>query len=127
MPWGNFVGWFHVPTEKEVPSDDAGPSGLTPEQEQQRTAQRGVARALFDAFVDENASKEYRDLRLKLIPRVVEGGWLVRRAVGPGTQAAKLAEHISMRYFQSDDCFEVDVDIASSAVACSILSNWTHL
>ena len=47
---------------------------------------------------------------------------LVRRAVGPGSQAAKLAEHISLRYFHADDHFEVDVDIASSSLACSILS-----
>jgi len=124
MPWGNFVGWFHVPLGDDAQSadSDAGVSGLTPDEERKRKEQRAVARATFDKFVDEATSKDHRDARLKLIPRVVEGSWLVRRAVGPGTQAAKLAEHISLNYFQTDDCFEVDVEISSSSVACGILS-----
>jgi len=79
-----------------------------------------VARDVFERFIlgDDN----YRDNRLKLIPRVVEGNWIVRRAVGAGNNAAKLAEAIKLTYFSGPDYFEVDVDIVGSPFARRILS-----
>eukprot|EP00635_Sarcinochrysidales_sp_CCMP3193_P000575 CAMPEP_0118906414 /NCGR_PEP_ID=MMETSP1166-20130328/10138_1 /TAXON_ID=1104430 /ORGANISM="Chrysoreinhardia sp, Strain CCMP3193" /LENGTH=998 /DNA_ID=CAMNT_0006845723 /DNA_START=1 /DNA_END=2997 /DNA_ORIENTATION=- len=79
-----------------------------------------IARDVFERFID--GDDNYRDNRLKMIPRVVEGNWIVRRAVGGGNNAAKLAEGIKLTYFSGPDYFEVDVDIVGSPLARRILS-----
>ena len=62
-----------------------------------------------------HGKKRIRDERFKLIPRVVEGSWLVKRAVGskPTILGSKLEQH----YFRGDNYLEVDVDVGSSAIA----------
>mmetsp|Transcript_8354 Transcript_8354/g.10207 ORF Transcript_8354/g.10207 Transcript_8354/m.10207 type:complete len:165 (-) Transcript_8354:100-594(-) len=76
---------------------------------------------LFERFID--ADDEYRDARLKLVPRVVDGGsWIVRRAVGAGVHAAKLSEAVKLAYYSDPDYFEIDVDIVGSPLARRILS-----
>ena len=100
--------------------------------------------ALYDRFYTA-ASDEYRNARLKMTPRVVEGPWLVRKAVGKGDKAAKLAEHIELKYYRdaadarwggegegedsARECdgdmgryLEVEVNVSNSAVGNSILS-----
>ena len=98
MPWGNFVIYWARPP----------PDG-------------GAAARVLDDFVRAR-DDGHRDARLKLIPRVVEGNWLVRRAVGGGHNAAKLAEALKLSYFSGPDYFEVDADIVGSAAARRILS-----
>ncbi|KAH8080998.1 DUF1336-containing protein [Aureococcus anophagefferens] len=84
-------------------------------------AGRRAAARVLDDFVRAR-DDGHRDARLKLIPRVVEGNWLVRRAVGGGHNAAKLAEALKLSYFSGPDYFEVDADIVGSGAARRILS-----
>mmetsp|Transcript_26848 Transcript_26848/g.81090 ORF Transcript_26848/g.81090 Transcript_26848/m.81090 type:complete len:157 (+) Transcript_26848:775-1245(+) len=105
MPWGNFVVYWTAPGS--VSGDDADSPG---------DPSRNVLRKFLAG------DDAYRDARLKLIPRVVEGNWLVRRAVGSGANAAKLSEALRLAYFSGPDYFEVVADIVGSAVARRILS-----
>jgi hypothetical protein len=75
--------------------------------------------ALYDTFL--NGSDADCDALLKIIPRVFDGPWLVRQAVGKGNKAAKLAEHIELTYHRGPGYFEVDVDVSASAVGNRIL------
>eukprot|EP00250_Pteridium_aquilinum_P004269 c14493_g1_i1 orf=975-3260(-) len=74
--------------------------------------------SLLDRFV--NGSNTYRDSRFKLIPRIVEGYWFVKRAVG--TKACLLGKAVTCHYFRQDNFLEIDVDIGSSSVARSIIN-----
>lgn len=60
-------------------------------------------------------SDEFRDRTFKLIPRIVEGNMLVRRAVG--SKPAILGRKIKQYYLQTDRYMEVLVDIASDQIA----------
>lgn len=73
-----------------------------------------VAEPFF--FGDDDA---FRDDRFKMTPRVVDANWVVRRAVGqnPVLLGKKLKQH----YFRGPDYLELDIDIASSAVAASVV------
>eukprot|EP00980_Cylindrotheca_fusiformis_P024624 scaffold12169_cov132-Cylindrotheca_fusiformis.AAC.12 len=60
-------------------------------------------------------SDKFRDRTFKLIPRIVKGNMLVRRAVGskPSVLGTKIQQH----YYRGDRYFEMIVDIASDPVA----------
>ncbi|BFG20478.1 hypothetical protein CerSpe_067530 [Prunus speciosa] len=73
--------------------------------------------SLFAKFVD--GSDMFRDARLKLIPSIAEGYWMVKRAVG--TKACLLGKAVSCKYLRQDNFLEIDVDIGSSSVARSII------
>ncbi|XAR66799.1 hypothetical protein NMG60_11013138 [Bertholletia excelsa] len=73
--------------------------------------------SLLGKFID--GSDEYRDSRFKLIPRIVEGYWMVKRAVG--TKACLLGKGITCRYLRQDNFLEIDADIGSSSVARSVI------
>ena len=61
-----------------------------------------------------------RRARLKLIPRVVEGGWIVRKSVGE--KPAILGKALAVSYSQpAPDVLEADVDVSSSYVAQKVL------
>ncbi|KAL2961671.1 hypothetical protein AAZX31_17G101400 [Glycine max] len=68
-------------------------------------------------FVD--GSDAFRDSRFKLIPSIVEGYWMVKRAVG--TKACLLGKAVTCKYFRQDNFLEIDVDIGSSSVARSVI------
>lgn len=74
--------------------------------------------SLLDQFID--GSDAYRDSRFKLIPRIVEGYWFVKRAVG--TKACLLGKAVTCQYLREGNCLEIDVDIGSSSVARSIIN-----
>ncbi|KAF9614407.1 hypothetical protein IFM89_018552 [Coptis chinensis] len=74
--------------------------------------------SLLGRFVD--GTDMFRDARFKLIPRIVEGYWMVKRAVG--TKACLLGKAVTCNYFRQDNFLEIDVDIGSSSVAKSIIS-----
>ncbi|XP_068651507.1 protein ENHANCED DISEASE RESISTANCE 2-like isoform X2 [Aristolochia californica] len=74
--------------------------------------------SLLSKFVD--GSDIFRDSRFKLIPSIVEGYWMVKRAVG--TKACLLGKAVTCRYLRQDNFLEIDVDIGSSSVARSIIS-----
>ncbi|PQP97429.1 protein ENHANCED DISEASE RESISTANCE 2-like isoform X1 [Prunus yedoensis var. nudiflora] len=73
--------------------------------------------SLFAQFVDGNDM--FRDARFKLIPSIVEGYWMVKRAVG--TKACLLGKAVTCKYFRQDNFLEIDVDIGSSSVARSVI------
>ncbi|GMY35702.1 protein ENHANCED DISEASE RESISTANCE 2 isoform X1 [Fagus crenata] len=73
--------------------------------------------SLLAKFVD--GSDMFRDARFKLIPSIVEGYWMVKRAVG--TKACLLGKAVTCKYFRQDNFLEIDVDIGSSSVAKSVI------
>ncbi|KAJ4709656.1 protein ENHANCED DISEASE RESISTANCE 2-like [Melia azedarach] len=73
--------------------------------------------SLLGKFVD--GTDMFRDARFKLIPSIVEGYWMVKRAVG--TKACLLGKAVTCRYLRQDNFLEIDVDIGSSSVARSVI------
>jgi Protein ENHANCED DISEASE RESISTANCE 2, C-terminal len=60
-------------------------------------------------------SDEFRNRTFKLIPRIVEGNYIVRRAVG--SKPTILGRKIKQYYLKTDRYMEVLVDIASEPIA----------
>ncbi|CAO2206846.1 unnamed protein product [Urochloa humidicola] len=73
--------------------------------------------SLLGRFID--GTDTFRDARFKLIPSIVEGYWMVKRAVG--TKACLLGKAVTCNYLRQDNFLEIDVDIGSSSVARSII------
>ncbi|KAK8980261.1 hypothetical protein V6N11_061475 [Hibiscus sabdariffa] len=73
--------------------------------------------SLLEKFVE--GTDAFRDARFKLIPSIVEGYWMVKRAVG--TKACLLGKAVACKYFRQDNFLEIDVDIGSSSVARSVI------
>lgn len=73
--------------------------------------------SLFGRFI--HGTNQFRNSRLKLIPNVALGPWVVQRAVGTKPlivgRALKVAYHASPRFL------EIDIDIGSSTVANNIV------
>nr|DAD27336.1 TPA_asm: hypothetical protein HUJ06_028804 [Nelumbo nucifera] len=81
-------------------------------------ADRSVKKdSLLGRFID--GSDMFRNARFKLIPSIVEGYWMVKRAVG--TKACLLGKAVTCRYLRQDNFLEIDVDVGSSSVARSII------
>ena len=61
----------------------------------------------------------FRDRTFKLIPTIIEGNFVVKKAVGstPAIMGTKLAQH----YVQNDRFFEVILDRGSSSVATGVI------
>ncbi|KAK4742394.1 hypothetical protein SAY87_000395 [Trapa incisa] len=76
-----------------------------------------VPGSLLQRFVD--GDDEFRNSRLKLIPSVPKGSWIVRQSVGstPGL----LGKAVDCNYIRCPNYLEVDVDIGSSTVANGVL------
>ena len=64
-------------------------------------------------------SDEMRDETFKMIPRIVEGNFMVRKAVGstPAIMGNKLKQH----YIRTDRYFELLLDTGSSSVAAGVI------
>ncbi|XP_015893082.2 protein ENHANCED DISEASE RESISTANCE 2 isoform X1 [Ziziphus jujuba] len=73
--------------------------------------------SLLAKFV--NGSDLYRDSRFKLIPSIVEGYWMVKRAVG--SKACLLGKAVTCNYLRQDNFLEINVDIGSSSVARGVI------
>uniref|UniRef100_A0A0E0LV93 Protein ENHANCED DISEASE RESISTANCE 2 C-terminal domain-containing protein n=1 Tax=Oryza punctata TaxID=4537 RepID=A0A0E0LV93_ORYPU len=73
--------------------------------------------SMLGRFID--GTDAFRDARFKLIPSIVEGYWMVKRAVG--TKACLLGKAVTCNYLRQDNLLEIDVDIGSSSVARSII------
>lgn len=82
---------------------------------------QGLVELLQSYLFDESLESDHlRDQRFKLIPRVIEGPWVVKKAVG--SKPALIGTKLKQRYFFSANSLqytyqEVDVDIGSSIVA----------
>lgn len=76
------------------------------------------ADSLLGRFIHGNDS--FRNARLKLIPRVALGPWVVQRAVG--TKPLIVGRALKVTYHSSPNNYmEVDIDIGSSTVANNIV------
>ncbi|KAB5552827.1 hypothetical protein DKX38_010138 [Salix brachista] len=73
--------------------------------------------SLLGKFVD--GTDLFRDSRFKLIPSIIEGYWMVKRAVG--TKACLLGKAVTCKYLRQDNFLEIDVDIGSSSVARGVI------
>lgn len=72
---------------------------------------------LMQKFV--NGTDEDRNDVFKLIPSIVEGSWIVQKAVG--NTPAILGKKIRIAYHKGPNYIELDFDIASSAMAANIV------
>ncbi|KAI3496047.1 hypothetical protein L1887_38397 [Cichorium endivia] len=81
-------------------------------------ADKPVAKdSLLERFI--NGTDTFRDSRFKLIPSIVDGYWMVKRAVG--TKACLLGKAVTCKYLRQDNFLEIDVDVGSSSVARSVV------
>jgi len=105
LPFANLVAYFSVKPVNQMPPN--------------------VAR-VWQAFV--NGDQEYRDGKLKLLPVVVEGPWIVKKAVGPGTSPAMVGRDLPLQYYFTEPTatkkgiYEVDVLVTASRIARGILN-----
>ncbi|GKV10596.1 hypothetical protein SLEP1_g21938 [Rubroshorea leprosula] len=76
-----------------------------------------VPGSLLQRFVD--GDDEFRNSRLKLIPTVPKGSWIVRQSVG--STPCLLGKAVDCNYIRSPKYLEIDVDIGSSTVANGVL------
>lgn len=106
LPFANFVSYFSVPPLKDFPNKQVA--------------------EVWTKFI--NGDQQYRDARLKLLPLVVEGPWIVKAAVGNGSAPALLGKAIPLQYFfqqpegKKRGVYEVDVIITASTIAKGILN-----
>ncbi|KAK4760662.1 hypothetical protein SAY87_005555 [Trapa incisa] len=73
--------------------------------------------SLLGKFID--GTDAFRDARFKLIPSIIEGYWMVKRAVR--TKACLLGKSVTCNYLRQDNFLEIDVDIGSSSVARRVI------
>ncbi|KAL8054056.1 hypothetical protein ABFS82_05G115100 [Erythranthe guttata] len=76
-----------------------------------------VQGSLLQRFVD--GDDDFRNSRLKLIPSVPKGSWIVRQSVG--STPCLLGKAVDCNYIRGHNYLEVDVDIGSSTVANGVL------
>ncbi|OMO93445.1 hypothetical protein COLO4_16876 [Corchorus olitorius] len=76
-----------------------------------------VPGSLLHRFVE--GDDEFRNSRLKLIPSVPKGSWIVRQSVG--STPCLLGKAVDCNYIRGPKYLEVDVDIGSSTVANGVL------
>jgi len=106
LPFGNLVSYFSVPPLSEFPNKEIA--------------------NVWSSFVA--GDQQYRDARLKLLPVVIDGPWIVKAAVGNGKSPALLGKVIPLQYFfrqpsgTEKGIYEVDVIITASSIAKGILN-----
>merc|ERR1719215_2453589 len=64
-------------------------------------------------------SDGFRDKTFKLIPQIIEGNFMVRKAVG--STPAIMGNKIKQTYIQGERFFELMIDTGSSAVAAGVI------
>jgi len=108
LPFGNFLAYFCPNTMGKTPyiGDEKFDS-------------------LLRRFIE--GSNDFRDKRLKIMPRCVEGPWMVVHAVGG--KPAIMGTKIKHNYYSTERYFEIEVDIMTSKAAGAILNavkNYTN-
>jgi len=98
MPWGQLVGYWSSMNSTPFIGDSKFDK-------------------LMASFL--TGDDEYRNSRFKIVPRMVEGNWAVKKAVGE--KPAIIGKKITHRYHKGDGYFEVVCDIQSSKIAKGIL------
>ena len=74
----------------------------------------------LDRFV--KSSNEYRDNHFKFIPRLIEGNFIIKKAMG--TKPALIGNKLKQTYHinVAKNYMEIDIDVASSKIAANIFS-----
>ena len=72
-----------------------------------------IAKPFFDGNDD-----EFRNNRFKLIPKIIDGNWLIKTAVKD--TPTLLGNKLKQYYYKGDNYFELDVDVASSSIARNV-------
>lgn len=87
---------------------------------QSGTPEHAPFERLLDRFL--NGTDEFRTSRFKIIPRIAEGHWVVKKTVG--TTPAILGNKLTQTYChdETNSYLEIDVDVGSSKVGGGILS-----
>ena len=105
LPFGNLVAYFSIPPIEQMPANVA---------------------QVWRQFI--KGDQQYRDGKLKLLPIVVDGPWIVKKAVGPGTAPAVIGRDLPLQYYFTDPTatkkgvYEVDVLVTASRIARGILN-----
>ncbi|OIT37041.1 PREDICTED: protein ENHANCED DISEASE RESISTANCE 2-like isoform X1 [Nicotiana attenuata] len=73
--------------------------------------------SLLQRFVD--GDDEFRNSRMKLIPSVPKGSWIVRQSVG--SSPCLLGKAVDCNYIRGPKYLEIDVDVGSSTVANGVM------
>lgn len=73
---------------------------------------------MWDEFV--RGTDRFRDRKLKLIPIIVEGPWLVRNSVP--TRPCIIGTKVKNRYSQGANYYEIDIETDASFIAKGVLS-----
>lgn len=124
LPWGIFLAYFEIP-ERFIPFVRAGhekgfDKSTLPSLDDMTASDRCVARFCQDPQAEKNK-------KLKIVPVVVEGPWVVKSVVGgkPAIIGNKLP--VNYHYSPGDGdktalYLEADLDIVASSAARGILS-----
>ncbi|GAQ83510.1 hypothetical protein KFL_001510130 [Klebsormidium nitens] len=72
--------------------------------------------SVLDGFI--KGSDAHRNKRFKFTPRIAEGSWLIRQAVGE--HSVTVADALGVTYSSGKNYLEVDVNIGSSPIASSV-------
>ncbi|CAM9184985.1 unnamed protein product [Chrysoparadoxa australica] len=101
LPWGSFIAYFAARHGGSSPS---------------------TGDAMYDAFLNKflTGDDEFRNSRLKIIPRCVEGPWVVKQAVKG--RPAVIGTKMAVNYHVRPGSFEIEADVCASATARGILS-----
>lgn len=75
--------------------------------------------SLMDRFV--KGDDVFKNSRLKMIANIVEGPWVVKKAVGEQAICV-IGRALNCRYIVGDNFVEVDIDISSSVIANAIVN-----
>ncbi|KAA0067659.1 hypothetical protein IC582_012991 [Cucumis melo] len=73
--------------------------------------------SLIDQFL--KGDDHFRNSRLKLIADIVDGPWIVKKAVGEQAICV-VGRVLSCKYIVGDNFFEVDIDVASNIMAKAV-------
>ena len=102
-----------VPQPHDGDADEANDAASSP------TSPFDLALVRFLAGGDSPQAPARRDGAFKLIPRVVEGPWVVRQSVG--STPCLLGHKLRQQYWRGPHYMEVDIDVASSSVAATVV------
>lgn len=121
---GGPLARFESGTVPPATTTAAAPPHPPPDDEADGTHSRpsspfDLALARFLAGGDSPQANAVRDGAFKLIPRVVDGPWVVRQSVG--STPCLLGHKLRQRYWRGPGYLEVDIDVASSSVAATVV------
>lgn len=84
----------------------------------EETEENKVGLALLRRYMSAEETDEFRNNRLKLIPNIVDGPWVVKSAVGK--TPAIIGNKLTTTYYRGKNFFEVNIDVGSSYIASGI-------